>query len=306
MQQRKWQTKATICLLFQQKFAQSVFCLWYNVCMTVYIEYVVLDNLSVDLLLLWASAVTLGFKCKWHRLLLGAFVGTICAVASVFLTDVLALLLKTVTLVAMCFAVVGWGKQLFWMCLTTLVYTFLFGGAIVGIFNLANVDYSTANGVVYLSNVPIFVYVLAVLLVAFLCYSLVVYVNNAKKIAPFLVDVVLHLNKDVALVGFCDSGNSLVFQGLPVCFVTKKHRDVVEFFSKQVLLGNAVQVPVQTIASQTTVLAVPCAISACGKRCNVLLALPSQKCQTTYHVLLSNDFLEGHNETTATTCQTTF
>ncbi len=270
--------------------------------MTVYIEYVVLDNLSVDLLLLWASAVTLRYKCKWHRLLLGATIGTICAVSSVFLMGVLAVLLKTITLVAMCFVVVGWGKQLFWMCLATLAYTFLFGGAIVGIFNLAKIDYNLTNGVVYLSDVPIFVYVLAVLVVAFLCYSIFCYVNNAKKMAPFLVDVVLHLHKDIAVVGFCDSGNSLVFQGLPVCFVTKKHRDVVEFFSTQVLLGKAVHVPVQTIASQSVVVAVRCTISVCGKSCNVLLALPSQKCQTTYHVLLSNEFFGGQNETTATTC----
>ena len=258
--------------------------------MNVYVEYVVMDNFVIDSLLLWAVALTLRIQYKWWRIALGGAVGAICAVFSVFVSGVWLYLLKTACLLLMCVVAVGFGKKLFWHILLTLAYTFVLGGAIVGLFNLFKIDYLDGSGQFYQMKVPLFVYVLAIALVAFLCYSIVIYVKNAKKVTPYRVKVQIELDKSYVVDGFCDSGNSLRYDGIPVCFVTKSFKGFKEFFVRQTLLGKVVEIDVSTVAGVQKVVAVEGTIIFNGEHKKVYLALPKEKCQTEYNVLLSNDF----------------
>lgn len=261
--------------------------------MNVYVEYVVCDNFVLDTLLLWAAALTLKLPVKKWRLVLGGTVGAACAVVSVYVVGAWLYMLKAACLLAMCVAAVGFGKKLFWYILLTLAYTFVAGGAIVGLFYLFKVDLLDESGQFYRMNVPLFVYVLAVATVGFLCYSVTVYVKQIKKIAPHIVKIVVKLNKDYRLTGFCDSGNSLSYQGVPVCFVTKKFGGFADYFAEMLLAGKIVDVPVTTVAGTVSVKAVEATVAACGKECKVFLALPAEKCDTVYNVLLNNEFCGG-------------
>ena len=49
--------------------------------MTVYIEYVVIDNMTMNTLLLYAAFLTLRQKPRLWRVLLSALLGTLCALA---------------------------------------------------------------------------------------------------------------------------------------------------------------------------------------------------------------------------------
>ena len=258
--------------------------------MNVYVEYVILDNLVIDTLLLWAVTLTLKIPYKKYRIFLGGVVGAACAVASVYVTGYWTYLLKTACLVLMCIVAIGFGKKLFWHILLTVAYTFVLGGAIVGLFNLFKVDYLTESGEYYQLNVPLFVYVLAVALAAFLCYSIVLYVKQIKKIAPHMAKIVLILDKTYNLSGFCDSGNTLMHDGVPVCFVTKKFNGFADFFAKEALKGRVVAVNVTTVTGSQTVQAVKAKIACNGVEKDVYLALPAEKCQTVYNILLSNEF----------------
>ena len=258
--------------------------------MNVYVEYVVLDNLVIDTLLLWAATVTLKIPFKKYRVLLGGAVGAACAVASVYVTGVVLYVVKTACLVCMCIVTVGFGKKLFWHILLTTAYTFVLGGAIIGLFNIFKIDYLAESGEFYQMRVPLFVYVLAVSLVGFLCYSIAVYVKQVKKIAPHVTKVVVTLDKNYNLSGFIDSGNTLTHDGIPVCFVTKKFQGFTDYFAQQVLLGKTVNVEVTTVTGSTTVKAVKGEIAANGKQCQVYLALPVSKCQTLYNIILHNEF----------------
>lgn len=265
--------------------------------MTVYAEYAFCDNFTMDCLLLFCAAVTLKIPFKRWRVALGAFVGTACAMLSVYVHGFWVYPVKILCLVLMCVTAIGFGKKLFWYILLTLAYTFVTGGAIVGVFNLLNVQYVSENGLCYNMPVPLFVYILAVALVAFLCYSIAVFVKQTKKIAPFLVKVQLKLDKNYSVSGFCDSGNTVTCDGVPVCFVTKKFAGVSEYFAKKILQGECKQVRVVTLSGEKTVKAVPAAVQV-GKNCKqVYLALPAQKCQTSYELLLSSEFCEVKNET---------
>ena len=258
--------------------------------MNVYVEYVVLDNLVIDTLLLWAAAVTLKLPFKKYRIVLGGAVGAACAVASVFVSGVLTYVVKTVCLLAMCVVAVGFGKKLFWYILLTVAYTFVLGGAIVGLFNLFKVEYLSLSGEFYQMNVPLFVYVMAVALVAFLCYSVVTFVKQAKKVAPYLVKAVVTLDKDYTISAFCDSGNTLTHDGLPVCFVTKKFASFTTYFAQQSLCGKVTQIAVTTVAGTETVAAVRGVVAVNGVKKEVYLALPKRKVDTVYNLILSNEF----------------
>lgn len=261
--------------------------------MNVYIEYVILDNFVIDVLLLWATAITLKIPYKKWRIALGGAVGALCAVVSVFVDGFWTYIVKTVCLLAMCFVAIGFGKKLFWYILLTVAYTFVLGGAIVGLFNLFNVDYLTESGEFYKMKVPLFVYVLAVALVAFLCYSVAFYVKQAKKVTPYLTKAVVTLDKSYTLTGFCDSGNTLSHDGVPVCFVTKSFHGFPDYFATQTLSNKVVQVQVSTVTGSKTVTAVLANVQANGVDRQVYLALPAEKCQTIYNILLSNDFCGG-------------
>ena len=261
--------------------------------MNVYIEYVILDNLVIDTLLLWAATVTLKIPYKKFRVVLGGAVGAVCAVVSVYVTGFWTYLVKTICLVAMCIVTVGFGKKLFWHILLTTAYTFVLGGAIVGLFNLFKVDYLTESGEFYQMKVPLFVYVLAVALVGFLCYSIAVYVKQVKKVAPHVAQINVKLDKDYKLTGFCDSGNTLTHEGVPVCFVTKKFHGFTDYFAQQVLAGKAVDIEVTTVTGSTKVKGVMGEVICNGKQRQVYLALPASKCQTIYNVILSNEFCGG-------------
>ena len=261
--------------------------------MNVYVEYVVLDNFVIDSLLLWAVALTLRLPYKWWRLALGGAVGAACAVVSVFVQGILLYLLKTASLLSMCVVAVGFGKKLFWHILLTVAYTFVLGGAIIGLFNLFKIDYLSGDGQFYQMKVPLFVYVIAVTLVAFLCYSIVVYVKNAKKATPYRVKVQIELDKSYTVEGFCDSGNSLSYEGVPVCFVTKNFKGFADYFVKQTLAGKVVDIDVATVAGAQKVAAVEGKITLKGEQKRVYLALPKEKCQTEYNILLSNEFCGG-------------
>ena len=261
--------------------------------MNVYVEYVILDNFVIDTLLLWAVTLTLKIPYRKYRMFLGGAVGAGCAVASVFVQGYWTYIVKTACLVLMCIVAVGFGKKLFWHILLTVAYTFVLGGAIVGLFNLFKVDYLTESGEYYQLNVPLFVYVLAVALVAFLCYSVTVYVKQIKKIAPHMTKVVVKLNKSYNLSGFCDSGNTLTHDGVPVCFVTKKFNGFADYFAAEALKGRVAAVTVTTVTGSKTVQAVKGKIVANGVEREVYLALPVEKCQTVYHIILSNEFCGG-------------
>ncbi len=261
--------------------------------MNVYLEYVVADNFVLDTLLLWAAAVTLRLPFKKWRLALGGAVGAACAVVSVYASGLWLFLLKTGCLAAMCLVAAGWGKRFFWYVLLTLAYTFVAGGCIVALFGLFKVSYLDSGGQFYEMRVPLFVYVLAVFFVGFLCYAIALYVRQTKKTSRNLVSVVVTLNKSHKLTGFCDSGNSLTFEGVPVCFVTKRFAGFSDYFAQQLLAKKSVVVPVTTVAGRVNVKAVRAKVTACGKECDVYLALPAEKCNTCYNVLLNSEFCGG-------------
>ena len=263
--------------------------------MSVYVEYAFLDNFTMDFLLLYCAAITLKIRFRWWRVVLGALVGTATALATVYVHGFWVYPAKIACLIVMCIVTVGFGKKLFWHILLTCAYTFVTGGAIIGLFNLFKIDYLTEQGLLYNMPVPLFVYFLGAGLTVFLCYSIAVFVKQTKKIAPYLKKVKLILDgKTFTVSGFCDSGNTVCHNGVPVCFVTKKFKGFAPYFAEKVLSKQTVSVTFSTLAGQKTVTAVSAQLQCDSAPLQeIYLALPAEKCQTQYELLLSNQIFGG-------------
>lgn len=270
----------------------------YNAVMTVYIEYAFLDNFTMDCLLLFCACVTLKLPFGFGRIALGALTGTAIALLSVYLSGWAAFVVKAACPLLMCFVTVGKGKKLFWHILLTLAYTFVTGGAIVALFNLTAVDYSCSYALFYDAPLPLFVYFSGVLAAVVLCYMIHAYVKQSKQRAQYVKKVQITLDRRYSVTAFCDSGNNVTADGLPVCFVTADF-GAKEYFARQLLRGTR-QVQVKTLAGSKSVPAVKGALRVDGKDFAVYVALPAEKCNTPFQLLLPSQFCGGINESAGT------
>lgn len=259
--------------------------------MIVYVEVVLLDNFCLDLFILCASTLSLRIKVSRLRLVFGAIVGAIGATLSVYAGGVLVYFVKVGILLAMCITSVGFGKKLFWHILTTLAYTFISGGCIVGLFNLCNVSYVNADGFFYQTQVPLFVYAAALALVAFVGYSLFCYRTDFAKVAPYLTDVTLSFGgRTVKVRAFRDSGNTLTYQGCAVCFVVGKIDGFADYFARCLVCGQTVKVQVCTVAATTEVPAVEAILTEQDNNSRkIYLALPRNKCPSFYQLIVNGN-----------------
>ena len=105
--------------------------------MVIYIEYLFIDNMSVDLLLLYLTAVTLREKAGALRLILSAFIGTASAFFLPFIPEGLLIPYKCAAAILMTAVFKNKSLKAYLSRLAVFVgYSFFLGGIIFGLFNL--------------------------------------------------------------------------------------------------------------------------------------------------------------------------
>lgn len=268
--------------------------------MTVYVEWVILDNMTFDCLVLFAVCKTMRLNARWWHIALGGAVGTACAFLTAFLPPLFTWLVKIACLPLMSLCCTR--KRLPLFALLTCGYTFLLGGVIVGLFFLTKTDFSASCGTFsYDLNVPFSLYVVGVLVFSWLIFVIVTYARRSHKTAPFYRTVMLSLAPKRKLVGYVDSGNTLVCDGLPVCFISPDC-DVAKQVQKAVSCGNGSQIALKTAVSTASVCATKCLLSCGGKTTEIFVAVGQN---VTHCQILLNAFCEvdcENFEITAKTC----
>jgi stage II sporulation protein GA (sporulation sigma-E factor processing peptidase) len=266
--------------------------------MIIYIEYVIIDNMAFDCLILFLATLTLKMKARWWRIVLGGVVGTMCAFLSVYVDGFVNILLKITCAMLMSFVCCGINVRVFWHILLTVAYTFAMGGAILGLFFLSGTQFDLAAGLNYDSNVPMGVYLVAAALVAFIIYFCGIYVRQKKRQRGFLTKVTLTLDTAYTLIGFCDSGNNLVYNNTPVCFAVGDFKKrIKEFVAKEVLKKNTVCISYRTMAGEAQCVAVKAELTKGNRTTAIYLALSKVKGVFDYDLLLNSVFSsEGNDE----------
>ncbi len=209
--------------------------------MIVYIEYVLLDNFVIDYLLLKATFATTGKKYSKGRLFLCAFLGAIVALLYPLL-DVNRIILTAVKvcaglLIVLLSANFNSKKEFYIHTVLFFFYTFLTGGAIIGVFGVLGMDYS---GEVSIALMIIPTYLLITCMV-----GVVKYIYRRKDVMSNVVDVqITVLGVSVCGRGFFDTGNAVYDGDSPVVFCSGK-------FAKNFIKDSVIGVKLKKIMVDT-------------------------------------------------------
>ncbi len=187
--------------------------------MTVYVEYVLIDNLVIDYLLLKSTLQILGKPQKKLRSFLCAFLGSCLALVMPLLSAVswLEILYKCFSgllIFSLCIGKTNI-KEYYRGALIFFALTFLTGGAITGIFNIFKIDYSSEICTATII-IPAYLIIVAV-------QNLIKYLYKRKNIEQSCIEVIISVNGvSEKLKGFIDTGNMLFDGDSPVIILSKK------------------------------------------------------------------------------------
>jgi len=200
----------------------------YHGCMSIYVEYVIIDNFVVDMLILYLVARSLHLRSSKWRIIIGSCIGTVFALISPFLNVLPAIMVAFKLLLGgfMVFELAKYKciKQIGIAYLAFLSYTFLLGGACIGVLGLFNANITSMITLTYSYKVPVGLLILIIWIYVRIIIEISKYINRRKEVKSFLYDVIAeNENIKLNLSGFLDSGNHLYDEkeSLPVIVVNK-------------------------------------------------------------------------------------
>lgn len=204
--------------------------------MTLYIEYVLLDNIVIDYLLIKLMATTFKEKYSRIRIALSLVVGVVGAIFLPYIIKYRILsifyrLLICTTMILLLKRYVGFVHYIKHL-LAFIGFTALLGGLILGTLNLFNIPY-TISGVMYYSlELPMGLFVLLMMLGLLLIKKILLVVSKGLKEQNYIYDTIIEDN-GVAITtrGYVDSGNMININGEGVSVIScdtflKLHSDV--------------------------------------------------------------------------------
>ena len=187
--------------------------------MTVYVEYVFLDNFAADFMLIGTALKITGKTVPRARLVVCALSGAGFALLYPLLANnafiVTAAKILFGLFLSFCAAKFSSVKDYAVFTAVFFGLTFFVGGIVIGAFSLLGLDYSTEYSVA-LMFLPVFLSVRAV-------NRLVRYFYRRKDVVPFICDAEIFAGgKSVRVKGFFDTGNGLYDGFSPVILVSKR------------------------------------------------------------------------------------
>lgn len=184
----------------------------------IYADILFIVNFSMDFLALYIVSKLLHHNCHFASLIMSAGIGAVYGVASLFLSGsaVINTLINTAVALLMCYIVFGAVSILALIRNTLCFYgvSFLMGGVMTGVYNLANKGL-VGRGIVIngdsaslVSDIPSLTFIIiAVISVAFsyFCSAVSARLKSRKKASVYIRIG----KKEINITGLCDSGNLL-------------------------------------------------------------------------------------------------
>lgn len=214
--------------------------------MTVYVEYVIIDNFLIDYMLLRAATVSAGLKTDRLRLCIAAAMGAAFAILYPLLSlaaPLLAVLKAACGGLIVLVAVRSDSVRAYFIVLSLfLLYTFAAGGAITGIFSILGLNPSSEVSVA-LMVMPVYVMLKGAVSAVRRIWRGRISLNLRYK-TIITVDAVT-----LSVCGFMDTGNALYAGDLPVIICDK--RTAQKFFNG-IKLPKMISIPVTTVNGKKT------------------------------------------------------
>ena len=190
--------------------------------MEVYIEYVVIDNIIINFLLLSVTFAISGYTVSFRNRLFSSILGTIFVLFVPLISTVAGLMLfyRLFCGIIIVFTAKRYDRfgQFVSIYLIFVFLTFLFGGLLITGLSIFDIVY-TSSGLIFLNfEIPISLFVLPIWLYSICTIKIVNFLKNRWKIAKYMYQIIINCNgKKCELKGFLDTGNSLYdIDGRPV------------------------------------------------------------------------------------------
>lgn len=185
--------------------------------MILYIEFVIIDNLVVDWLILDLILSTTKYRAGRLNKFIFCFLGVVFALILPFVINpYLIMFYRILSATILTFSIRKYKKVKTFLLYFALLmtYTFLLGGVIIALMNFLNIDYIAENKFLYSCNFPIFIYLVFVIIIKFFVKKLIKTIKNHLKNSNYYYDIKLSNNsKTIKAIGFLDSGNSIKIDG---------------------------------------------------------------------------------------------
>jgi len=234
--------------------------------MVLYIEYVIIDNLIIDYILLSLLSVTFKDDFKKRSMLVSSLIGTISAIFLPYLTkyNLLLTLYKILTAMIMILVLKKYKtyRKYFLYLIVFILYTFLFGGIGIGILNTFNIDYTINGLLLYSCEFPVSLFIVIFWLGSWLLKKVVICLNQQLKFNKYLYKIQLSDKGNIIEgVGFYDSGNTIKRDGRAVSIISidmflKLHKEysIEKLIFRNIdssILTNPGYIDVKSIATST-------------------------------------------------------
>lgn len=195
--------------------------------MELYIEFVILDNMVMNFLLLFLTAKVFRLSTSRLKIFLSAMLGTIIAIFLSLLSVMtwLLIILKLLIPVSMLLIISShYNAKKFFLCyITFLSLTFLIGGSCLAVLFLLNAEVFDIILLEYEYILPVGIFILLIVSYTKIIEYGIKYFYRKKTISNYLYDIRVHTkNKVISFVAFLDSGNMLCDKktNLPVLIVS--------------------------------------------------------------------------------------
>ena len=193
--------------------------------MTVYVEFVIVDNMVVDSMILLLTKEILKINTKKINIFLSALLGTIIAIVSPMFSSLMSFIIKiplslSMVMIAFCPKRL---KNFLIEYITFFASTFVLIGTCLGISEIFGLRVLTLSGYEVVYNFPVGFAVLVCALTFVCLKNIIKYANIQHKNGKLLFEVTLkNRGKTVIATAFLDTGNKLVQGGKNVSIINYK------------------------------------------------------------------------------------
>lgn len=181
--------------------------------MQVYVEYVFIDNMLIDLFILSITKKLCKLETNKWIVVLDAFFGTAVSLVSPLVSGMYLIIIKILCAIIMPLILLKkWNtKKYILVLLSFLLSTAIMGGACIMFCSFFGIKYVTNNGAIEIYNFPVGLALLICSLCYFFVKNLIKYFYNIKHLSKYIYDISLvFLDKKVDCKAFLDTGNRLV------------------------------------------------------------------------------------------------
>lgn len=196
--------------------------------MKVYIDLIILIDIFFDTLIILGVALLFNYHLNLKKIILANLIGSLAILFSIFnINKYLVYLLSL--LISVFMVLVSFGKK---NILTNLFYFYMFAIILGGLGNIFTVNKYYQNLILLLLCAPLII---------------ILYIRQEKKYQYYLNKIydviIIDDNKTYKFNGFRDTGNNLIYQGIPVIMINNKYFNKNNYFNvKCNVLNNVIDV----------------------------------------------------------------